>query len=344
MRKGKNVSKDELLTLKKCSHRVIIPLYIPKEEDYFEDAFKIFTYCLFSVRKTAFSPINISVISNGSCNSINQKLSNLQQEGHIDELIIENENIGKINSILKAVRTADERLITISDADVLFLNNWEKEVVSIFEAFPKAGVICPVPVFRTHDILTSNIWKRYLFSKKIRFLPVKNIEDLTRFANSIGWPWLNDEYKDVIGTISSKNGVIAVLGSSHFVATYKREVFSQLPKYNSEYKLGGDSENLYTDKPVLKMGGYRLSTYGNYAYHLGNTFEDWMELEFNSLMQEEKSYNDFNQLKTLKKSIFDYYFSEKIFSKLFRKSFLKKIILKKKGLTNDQIKNFLKNK
>lgn len=342
MRKGKNLSKDELLTLKECSHRVIIPLYIPNEEDYYEDAFKIFTYCLFSVRKTTFSPIKISVISNGSCGTINKKLAKLQLEDHIDELIIENENIGKINSILKAVRTAEERLITITDADVLFLNNWEKEVVSVFEAFPKAGVVCPVPVFRTHDVLTNNIWKRYLFSNKLRFLPVKNVKALTRFANSIGWPWLNDEYKDAIGTIRSKNEIVAVLGSSHFVATYKREVFSQLPKNNSEYKLGGNSEHLYTDRPVLKMGGYRLSTYDNFAYHLGNTFEDWMESKFNKIYEEEKVYNSFNNLKILTKSKFDYFFSEKIFSKFFRKRYIKKMIFKNKGLNNNQINNFIK--
>ena len=62
-----------------------------------------------------------------------------------------------------------------------------KSVVNVFE-HSKSGAVCPVPVFRKHLNLTSNIWLRYIFSKKLYFRPVKNPEALTRFANSIGWP------------------------------------------------------------------------------------------------------------------------------------------------------------
>jgi hypothetical protein len=93
------------------NHRFIVPLYIPNEEGYYKDAFQFFTYCLFSANKTSISQLKVSVISNGSCDTINTKLLQLQQEGQIDELIIEKDLIGKINSILK-VATAEERLIT----------------------------------------------------------------------------------------------------------------------------------------------------------------------------------------------------------------------------------------
>lgn len=326
-----------------CSHRVIIPLYIPNEEGYYTDAFRIFELCLFSIRKTALSPIKISVISNGSNDSVNIKLMNLQNENHIDELIVEKENIGKINSILKALRTAEERLITITDADVLFLNNWEKEIIIAFESFPKAGMISPVPMYRTQLRLTSNIWKRYLFSKRLKFSPVKNPEALTRFAKSISWPGLSEKLKDVVATLKAKNDVLAVIGNSHFVGTYKREVFNKLPKFNSKFKLGGNSESLYLDKPVLKYGGYRLATYDNYAYHLGNSLEPWMEEEFTRLNDENKVYNDFKQLKLLKKNTINYFLSEKMFKKLFYSKHFKKYIYRMKGLNKEQIYNYLDN-
>ncbi len=341
MRKGENITRNTLLELKECSHRVIIPLYIPNEEGYYQDAFKNFKLCLLSVRKTAISPIKISVVSNGSCNTVNSKLQVLQQENHIDELIIETEAIGKINSILKALRTAQERLITITDGDVLFVNNWEKEVLAVFKSFPNAGVVCPVPIFRTHFKLTSNIWLRYLFSKRLTFLPVKNPEAMAKFANSIGWPWLDDKWKDAIGTLKANDGTIAVLGSSHFVATYKREAFTYLPKNNTIYKLGGDSNYEYTDGPVLKMNGYRLTTYDNYAYHLGNTFENWMQDMFDGIKEEEKVFDSFDSLKTLKKKPLTYFISEKIFKKIIRIKRVRIPILKMKGLNNEQINNFL---
>lgn len=340
MRKGANVSKDVLLAPSEVSHRVIIPLYIPNEEDYYKEAYQIFEFCLFSVIKTSATQLKISVVSNNSCDLVNDKLFALQKNGFIDELIIEKEAVGKINSILKALRTAEERLITITDADVLFCQGWEEAVSEVFEAFPKAGAVCPVPVFRKHFHLTSNIWFKYLFSKKLYFRAVKNVPALTKFAASIGWPWLDEKWSDTIGTLEASNGKIAVLGCSHFVATYKREVFQELPKENSKFKLGGDSEHLYTDFPVIKSGGYRLSTYDNYAYHLGNQMEPWMIEMYHSLIEVSKKENTYLKFAVLKRNRLEYLFSEYLFKKILYFKPIKRILLKSKGLTPTQINNF----
>lgn len=341
MRKGENIVRNKKIELHSCSHRVIIPLYIPNEKGYYKDAFSIFKLCLESVQKTANSPLKISVVANGCSDSINKKLVHLFKNHAIDELIIEKEAIGKINSILKAVRTAEERLITITDADVLFLNNWEVEVLKVFNAFPQAGMVSPVPMYRTHYRHTSNIWLRYLLSEKLKFRRVKNPEALTKFAKSIGWSYLNDKVKDVIASIQAKNGTIAVIGNSHFVGTYKNEVFKALPKTSSKYKLGGTSEELYTDLPVLKMGGFRLATNDNFAYHLGNTIEQWMNEEFNAIEEEVKIYQDFNNLKVLKKNSLKYFLTCKVFKKIISNSTIKQILFKRKGLNSRQLKTFM---
>jgi hypothetical protein len=340
MRKGKNISKDQPIALTKCAHRVIMPLFIPHEEGYYKEAFQVFEMCLRSVIKTSKSPIKVSVIYNGGSKNVQSRLMKFFEEQLINELIIEGEVIGKINSILKVLRTVEERLVTITDADVLFLNNWEQEVIKVFEAFPKAGMVSPVPVFRTHLRHTLNIWVRYLFSKKLRFLPVKNPEAMTRFANSIGWPWLDEKFKDIIATLRGRNNTFAVVGNAHFVGTYKSEVFKNLPKVNSRFVLGGDSEYLYTDLPIVKSGGYRLATLDNFAYHIGNTTEDWINKEYELLSEETKEFNDFSHLTKLKGGRLNYYVSEKLFKKLFKISFFKRLIFKMKGLTDLQFKNF----
>lgn len=122
---------------------------------------------------------------------------------------------------------------------------------------------------------------------------------MEKFAQSIGWTALEDRFKDVIACIKNKNGVKAVLGCSHFVATYKTEIFENIPKGNSIYKIEGDSEFLYTDLPVLKMDGYRLATYENFTYHLGNKLEPWMSQKFkeNSYVKKvEKTYSNIPRL------------------------------------------------
>ena len=340
MRIGNNPSNHKIIESINALHRVIIPVYIPHENEYFKDAFKIFEYCLFSLVKTSSTKLKISIVSNGSCDAVNKKLFKIQQELAIDELIIEKEGIGKINSVLKTLRTCEERLITITDADVLFMNGWEQAVLNIFKAFPDAGAVCPTPVYRKHFQLTSNIWMKYLFSNKLRFLPVKNPEAMTKFANSIGWPWLDEKYKDVVATLTSPDEVIAMVGCSHFVATYKKEVFTEIPKGNSQFKIRGNSEYLYTDLPVIKKGGYRLSTYDNYAYHMGNKLETWMTKKFENLLDIEKD-NEIVVFKTLKKSILNVMLLEKIFKFLISFSFIKNKILSMKGLTKQQVKDFI---
>lgn len=341
MRISENPTRDRLIAKSDSSHRIIIPLYIPHQKEYYRDAFKIFNLCISSIKKTSSSIIKISVVSNGCISSINDKLLDMAKEGLIDELIIEKEAIGKINSVLKALRSAQERLITVTDADVLFVNGWEEGVLEVFNAFPKAGSVSPVPVFRTHLRLTSNIWLRNFFSNKLYFRAVKNPEGLTAFAKSIGWPGLDLNFKDVIGTIQAKNNTIAVLGCSHFVVTYKREVFDQSPKTNSIYQLGGNSEHLYLDEPVLKMGGYRLATYDNYAFHMGNVFEPWMEDVYENLEITDKMMMDYNTIPFLKKGNLECFFSEKIFKKIFVNKKIRSLIFKYKGLNQEQIKNFV---
>jgi hypothetical protein len=340
MRKGENQSKESLVSISESEHRVIIPLYIPNEKDYYKDAYEIFEYCLFSVIKTSATKLKVSVISNNCSESINERLFQLQKQGYIDELIIEKEAIGKINSILKALRTTQERLITITDADVLFCNGWEEAVVEVFEAFPKAGAVCPVPVFRKQLSFTSNIWMRYLLSRQLYFRPVKNPIAMEKFAQSLGWFSLEDRFKDIICTLKAKNGTIAVLGCSHFVATYKREVFDKLPKTNSIYQLGGNSEGMYLDIPPLKMGGYRLSTYDNYAYHLGNHLEPWIEEKQTQIKEIEKTEKKYCHIKKLKGSPIKYFITEKIFKKIFHNKRIYNFIITKKGISKEKIKTF----
>lgn len=340
MRVGNNPNNEQILADEKAFHRVIIPVYIPSETEYFKDAWRIFEYCIYSLLKTSSSPLKVSVISNGCCESVNEKLLKLQQQGTIDELVIETEGIGKINSVLKAVRTAEERLITITDADVLFDQGWEDAILDVFTNFPKAGAVCPTPVFRKHFNLTGNIWMRYLFSKKLRFRPVADPEAMTKFAKSIGWPWLDDKYKDVYATIELTNGAKAMVGCSHFVATYKREVFEEMPKGNTNFKIRGDSELRYTDLPVIKRGGYRLSTIRNFAYHMGNIPEDWMQEKFSKL-QENSKLEVYPELYLLRKPFIGGLFMEKLFKYLISLATLKHAVLRMKGLSKAQLANFI---
>ncbi|WP_396601590.1 glycosyltransferase [Algibacter sp. R77976] len=339
MRKGANTSKEELIEDSSINHRVIIPLYIPVEEGYYKDAFSIFTMCLNSIQNTSIYNLKITVVSDGCCDSVNSRLYELFQKNAINELIIEKDNIGKINAILKGLRTVNEQFVTITDADILFLKEWDNQVFKVFSVFEKAAVVSPIPVFRKQLSYTANIWLDYLFSKDLKFREVKNPKALEIFAKSLGWPYLEDKYKDLILTLK-KNNFIAVVSAAHCVATYKTKYLKNIPKENSIYKLGGHSEGDYLDSPPYQLDGYRLSTYNNYAYHLGNEKEDWATSVYNAQVKviDKKDLQAFEILEPEFKPI--KLFLTKVFLGLLKYRKTYDLLLLKKGLPKQKLMNF----
>ena len=276
MRIGFNPEKDKKIAQSNYFHQVVLPIYIPNDEKYFKDSFVILKYCLESLLKTIHSKTYITVVNNGSENKVTDYLNELHKTGKIHE-VIHTTNIGKLNAVLKGFIGQDFEFITIADCDVLFLKDWQEETYKVFEKFPKTGAVCPTPSSRSLKNHTFNIWFDLLFSKSLRFTKVKNPNALRAFAKSVGNP---DMYKSchLEKYLTVANGNFrAVVGAGHFITTYRKEVFEKVDVKYSNFMLGGDSEEKLLDLPVVKKGMWRLSTEDNFAYHLGNVEEQWME-------------------------------------------------------------------
>lgn len=273
MRIGNNPHKDEAIPQSDYLHQVVIPVYIPHQERYFKDSLRILQLCLHSLLNTVHNKTYITVVNNGSCKLVIEYLDKVYKDGQIQELI-HTENIGKLNAVLKGLAGNNIELVTIADADVLFLNHWQEATTKVFRALPKAGVVGIVPQFNMFKNKSGNIIFDNLFNKKLKFIPIQSPEGLIRFYDSIGWDrrYNKDYLKYGLGL--EHNEVKVYVGSGHFVATYKKQMFQKMKSY-SNYKLGGDSEN-YLDTLPLHYDYWRVTTYDNYAYHMGNVLEDWM--------------------------------------------------------------------
>lgn len=262
-------------------------------------------------------------------------MSELNKLGKIQE-IINTTNIGKLNAILKGISGHDFSLVTITDCDVLFLENWQKETYNIFENFPKTGVVCPTPSSRSLKNYTYNIWFDLLFSKSLHFTKVKNSKALKAFAVSIENPnFYNEVHLEKYLTVSNGN-FKAVVGAGHFAATYRKEIFEGMNIKHTNYKLGGDSEQKLLDIPVVKKGMWRLSTENNFAYHLGNVQENWMRETVEALKN-----NDFFAekpivLKNIQSSRFGYFIKSKVFAKIITRKKIWQLLLKLKGLSHEE--------
>lgn len=312
MRIGFNPAKDKLIGKSDYSHQIIIPVYIPNFENYYKDSFRIFKACLDSLIATIHDNTFISIVNNGSCPEVKDFLDNLLIQGSINELV-HTENIGKLNAILKAISGHNIPIITISDSDVYFCQNWQEETYKIFNTFPKAGTVGLVPQFNMFSNHCTNTIFDNFSNKNFQFYKVEEPEKMQKFYKSIGWKINKDHYyfDSILGI--EKDGIKACIGSGHFVATYRKELFENMERY-LPYRLGGTSEK-YLDAAAMKAGCWKLTAFRNHAYHMGNVWEEWM----GTLPKAEKVKVDLNFWKVQKKeSIVGYLLKNKIFKHILR--------------------------
>lgn len=335
MRIGNNPHKDEAIQQSDYLHQVIIPVYIPHQEGYFKDSLKIFQLCLQSLFKTVHDKTYITVVNNGSCKVVMDYLDQLYHEGLIQELI-HSENIGKLNAVLKGLAGNNIELVTIADADVLFLDNWQFETTKVFRALPKAGVVGIVPQFNMFKNKSGTIIFDNFFNKKLKFNPILSPEGLIRFYDSIGWDRSYNKDYLKYGLGFEHNEVKVYVGSGHFVATYKKQMFREMKSY-LHYKLGGDSEN-YLDTLPLQHDYWRVTTYDNYAYHMGNVIEDWMTKITHVENCNTKIDSSFRQHKRANALLFS--IKNELFTKVLGNEFISRLFYKYKKLPKVMINDY----
>lgn len=341
MRVGKNPSKENQLEINAYRHQVVIPVYIPNLEGYYEDALAILKLCLNSLVKTKDANTFITVVNNGSCEEVVTYLDKTLKEHLINE-VIHTENIGKNKAIIKGIASHQFRFVTISDADVLFLNGWQESTMNVFSAFPKAGVVGLVPQFTMYKALSSNVLFDNLFSKKLRFRKVSDPEALVAFYKSLGWDDnYNKEYLERHLTLVSKNGVEAVVGSGHFVATYKRELIGSRPSADITKGLSAKFDRELLDMPALLRDTWRLTTSDNFAYHMGNKMEPWMQEKCDQLALDTTSLeNSYESYKLHGPKPLKNFIKNHLFRKLLEKGFFLRKLLISKGLPKNIAKNY----
>lgn len=336
MRIGSNPNKEINQEQSAFIHQIIVPIYIPNEEGYFVDSFRILQLCLNSLLDTIHDKTYITVVNNGSCQSVVRYLDELFSAKKIKELI-HTDNIGKINAVLKGLSGNNIELVTITDADVLFLPDWQSETTKVFARIPKAGVVGIVPQLRMFYTNCGNVLFDNLFKKRLKFIEVKNPEGIIHFYESIGWGRdYNPDYLK-LGLGLEYDTLKCFVGAGHFVATYKKDIFEELFAFIGGKKVAGIGE-AYIDNKALEKDYWRLTTHGNYAYHMGNVYEDWMEKA--SVNKSVMNYSNFNFAKRKKLGAFSYFVKNRLFKKLISIKWIAKLFLKYKKLPKQMIEKY----
>ncbi len=286
MRVGINPAKTADEVREYGRHRVIIPIYIPHFDGYFEHALEVLRLCLASLRHTAAERAAITLIANGCHPAVVEDLQQQFAEGWINQLLINQLNRGKTDAIVAAARGSFEPLVTFADADVLFRPNWLAAVDELFEAFPEAGFVSPFPSASGLRYHTSATFLEALVRRELSFAKVVLDEDLDRFAASIGQPnFFPPEFR-AAQLILRRRHVTACVGAGHFVCTVRREVVNGMPATPCLRALDGASDQLWLDAPGDRLGYWRLSTPQAWVNHMGNCPEKWMHEELAATLRQ----------------------------------------------------------
>lgn len=267
-------------------HRVIIPVYIPHQEEYFAHALEITRLSLESLHRTANGRAAVTVISNGSCRRVENELQEMREAGWIEQLILDGHNRGKVNAVLAAARAAYEPFLTIADSDMLYENGWLESVRDLFVAFPECGFVAPAgmpqPGGRHAYSTIVGAWcKRELFFGSV--MPLGEIE---RHATGLRHPLILEMNR--LGQLAIQRGeVVACVGGGHMILTMRREVLAHVkPEAVASFN---KAEVQQIDRPVDRAGYWRLSPARCLVRHMGNTLQPWMHESMGVLRQQTPS-------------------------------------------------------
>lgn len=274
-----NPEKFKFTKIKYKQHRIIIPVYIPESDElYFSKLFDVFKLSINSLLSTTNKEQTVITIINNNCKSeVTLFIDELFNEKKIDKHIKLVENLGKVYTIISELNASFEPFITIADADVFYLNNWDKQVFTLFNTFKNVGVVSPVPspsLYNYHN--TSFLIKKYF---KIKIGNVVSKRSFEFFKESIN---NNPNYfiREKIDFTKEqyyieKQNTKACIGAMHFVATYRREALKGIQFKKPIFVFKSGDEGLYIDSKIDEKGFGRISTLDSFAYHLGHDIPKW---------------------------------------------------------------------
>ena len=276
MRNGVNPEKFKNELLPVFLHRVIVPVYIPNlKEEYYRNHLEVFEKFLGQLIRTINPQTTaITLINNNSCDEIAGVIDKYRSA--IDKLVWYAENKGKVFPVLQEARAAAEPFVTITDADVLFYEGWEQAVFTIFASCPKAGVVAPLPSPALAFYENTAVFSDNFLTGGINYQKILSDADAELYLAGMGnnsllnrenreFSWKERQY-----VLTKAN---AIVGSGHFVATYRSELFkgkNEQPKL--KFKNGLERE--FIDSLSDEKGYYRLSTIETYAYHMANNLDE----------------------------------------------------------------------
>ncbi len=276
MRVGTNPHKKrpELEPYKR--HRIIVPIYIGANHEYFREASETLKLCFRTLFATIdLEQVSVTVINNDSIPEVDQVLAPYIESGQIDRYIQNSTNRGKPDAVAAEIKACYEPFVTLTDCDVLFRHGWMRRLEEVFLAHRGVGAVSPFPAPNHQFYKCGTTWLTGLLNFRLRSGKYVSEQEIDSFLSSIGkapehFPAQTKKMQFKLDSPACET----LIGAGHFVVMFRTAAFQQ---FHYTPKLAGASNGEQDiDAEPDNLGYLRLSTPGYHVYHLGNALEDWM--------------------------------------------------------------------
>jgi hypothetical protein len=276
MRIGSNPLKKKPQLEPYKRHRIIMPIFIGGNHEYFAQCLETLKLCLRSLYATIDrNLVSVTVINNDSVPEVDEVLRPYVESKQIDRYIRNQTNRGKPDAVAGEIMATYEPFVTLTDCDVLFYQGWLRAIEDVFSTFRGVGAVSPFPVPHLAFYENATTWLSALGSLRARSGKFVSDDALHTFSRSIGFD--NGFFKpEALHTQFQyrRRDRAALIGTGHFVVTFRRAVFDHM---TYQPKLAGASNGERDIDAASDHAGYlRLSTPEYHVYHLGNVYEEWM--------------------------------------------------------------------
>ncbi len=241
MRKGQNPAKFIKQVAQPQRITVAVLNYIPFLSGFYAQTLEVLKTCLGSIWANTDLPYDLLVFDNGSCQEAIDFLTNAQDDGKIQYLILAGKNMGKGGAWNIMLNAAPGEIIAYTDNDAYFYPSWLSKSVHILETFPKVGMVTSRP-FRTPPEFYSHTleWAEHTPEATLQrgqFIPW---EAFKAFDMSLGTPEpeVRQRYDSTEDVRITYSGETVQAGGSHWQFVTFKSVIQQFLPFSMDRPMG----------------------------------------------------------------------------------------------------------
>ena len=275
MRKGQNPAKFVKQVAQPERITVAVLNYIPFLSGFYAQTLDVLKTCLGSIWANSDLPYDLLVFDNGSCQEAIDFLTNAQDEGRIQYLILAGRNMGKGGAWNIMLNAAPGEVIAYTDNDAYFYPGWLSKSVNLLESFPKVGMVTSRPFRTPPEFYTQTLaWAEQEPDAKIQrgqFIPW---DDFKAFDMSLGTPEpeVRARYETTEDVRITYRGQTAQAGSSHWQFITYKSVIQQFLPFSMDRPMGQVRQ---LDQRMNDAGYLRLMPVEFLAQNMSNRL-DWI--------------------------------------------------------------------